>query len=130
MKHLVAVAIVLGACGTAVDDRPQTLEYVVEAITRPYCSTAQCHSAFVAAGPNIPGGSSYSFDSVADAQVSMQGIVTPGDSAGSLLYIVLVRSAQPDGKFPRMPYDQPLPDVDKDFIKAWIDNGADGFVPQ
>jgi len=130
MKHLVAVAMLLGACGTTVDDRPQTLEYVVEAITRPYCSTAQCHSTFTAAGPTFPDGTkvSYSFDTVANAQVSMQGTVAPGDADSSLVYQVLIRSAMPDGTFPRMPYDQPLPDVDKDFIKAWINNGADGFV--
>jgi len=134
MKHLVALAIVivLGACGTTTDDRPRTLEYVVEAITRPYCANAQCHSAFTAAGPTFPDGTkvSYSFDSVENAQISMQGTVAPGDADSSLIYQVLIRSALDDGTFPRMPYDQPLPDPDKDLIKDWINTGADGFVQQ
>jgi hypothetical protein len=133
MKHLIAVAIVsvlVAACGTTDDDRPRTIEYVVEAITRPHCANAQCHSAFVAAGPTFPDGTkvSYSFDSVENAQISFNGIVAPGDSGASLLYQVLIRSADADGNFPRMPYDEPLPDPDKELIKRWIDEGADGFT--
>lgn len=133
MKHLVvAAAMMLGACGTTEDDRPRTIEYVTTAILRPSCANAQCHSSFVAAGPTFPDGTkvSYIFDTVENAQQSMQGIVVPNDADSSILYQVLIRSAFPDGSFPRMPYDAPLADANKELIKDWINTGADGFVQQ
>jgi hypothetical protein len=52
--------------------------------------------------------------------------VTPGDADASLLYVVLVRS-EVDGKFPRMPYDEPLPGPDINLVKTWINDGAPGL---
>src|SRR4051812_44800460 len=42
----VIAALLLGACGDTVDDRPPTLPYITEAILAPSCGKAQCHSSF------------------------------------------------------------------------------------
>jgi hypothetical protein len=106
--------------------RPATLEYVVSTILRPNCAPAQCHSAFSYVRQ-------YRFDTVDHAQESLVNdyngqAVVPGDSAGSLLFLVLTRETQPDGTAPRMPYDQPLQVPDIALVKRWIDEGADGLV--
>ncbi|MEJ7597675.1 MAG: c-type cytochrome domain-containing protein [Kofleriaceae bacterium] len=119
MKRLVvACGVVLGGCGTTDDDRPQTLENVTLAILSPSCGNAQCHSSFRQAD-------GYAFDTVAAAKKSIEqgGLVVEGDGETSQLYIVLRRTVD------RMPYDQPLPEPDIQFIKTWIDNGADGVEP-
>jgi hypothetical protein len=106
--------------------RPATLEYVTNAILRPNCAAAQCHSSFSYVRQ-------YRFDTVEHAQESLVSevngqAVIPGDSAASLLFLVLTRDTGPNGEVPRMPYDQPLPVPDIALIKRWIDEGADGLV--
>lgn len=108
------------------DDRPATLEYVTTTILRPSCANAQCHGAF----RNRKG---YRFDTIEHAQQSMvkldgSTLVTPGDPDTSQLYLVLVRSTTADGKFPRMPLDEPLAGADIALVKRWITEGADGLV--
>src|SRR5882762_10165490 len=46
MNRLVLVALLAGACGSATDDRPPTLDYITETILAPSCANAECHSAF------------------------------------------------------------------------------------
>ena len=47
MNRLVLTgALLAGACGSATDDRPATLDYITETILAPTCASAQCHSAF------------------------------------------------------------------------------------
>lgn len=114
----------VGAAATCTnDDRPATLEYVTETILRPSCANAQCHSAFT-------NRKQYRFDTLAHAQQSMVdgGLVTAGQPDSSLLYLVLTRETTPEGKFPRMPYDQPLPSPDIALVQRWIAEGADGLV--
>ena len=88
------------------------------AILAPSCGNAQCHSTFRQAD-------GLAFDTVAAAKDSIEdgGLVVPGDGETSQLHIVLRRTVD------RMPYDQPLPEPDIQFIKTWIDNGADGIDP-
>jgi len=118
-------AIALAACGTADDQRPRTVEYITEAILAPNCGNAQCHSSF----RNAEG---YAFDTVAAAKetlvrealvgaISLNSRNEPvGDAASSRLMNVLTRTVD------RMPYDQPLLEVDLDLIERWIDFGAPG----
>ncbi len=137
---LVVVTATVAGCGTvdcddqtftcANEDRPRTLEYITETILRPNCANAQCHSALTQA--NTPGRSTtIHFDSIAGAQQSIADnfLVTPGDPEASLLFIVLTRDTQPDGTFPRMPYDEPLPTNQIALIHEWINEGADGVLP-
>jgi hypothetical protein len=105
------------------DDRPKTLEYVTETILRPSCGVAQCHSSYAYAYE-------LRLDTVEHAQESIArfSMVAPGDPDSSQLYLVLIRETADDGRFPRMPYDAPLPGPDIALIRDWIDSGADGYV--
>src|SRR5882762_7212650 len=106
----VAVAVALAACGQATDDRPTSLEYITDAILVPNCANAQCHSAFKHAG--IPNSEGYAFDTVDNSRAACTtgGLVAVGDPEGSYLITVLTRPGA--NKAARMPYDEPLPDVD------------------
>ncbi len=136
-----AAAGVVAGCGTIecddstytctggdgdLDDRPLTLEYVQVTVLRPNCANTQCHSAFSFT-------SQYRFDTIEHTQQSLVSetngvLVVPMEAENSFLFQVLTRDTQPDGTFPRMPYDQPLPTAEIALVKQWIDAGADGLV--
>jgi hypothetical protein len=116
-RSVLAVALV-AACGVdpSEDDRPRTLEYVTSAVLKPYCGNAQCHSSFRQA-------SDRAYDTVLAACESIvtQSDVIVGDPDGSFIHQVLVRTID------RMPYDQPMPDVDRALLRDWILIGAPGL---
>lgn len=118
---LVVAALALAACGTSEDDRPATLQYITVAILQPSCGNAQCHSSFRRA-------EDYAFDTVEEAKDSINTyqLVVPMEPESSLLYQVLV-STGGEGNTPRMPYDQPLSDIDVALIHDWIIAGAQGL---
>lgn len=106
----------LAGCGTEVDDRPPTLEYVTESILAPSCGNAQCHSTFRRAD-------GYVFDTVDATRATIAdnfGLISVDDPDASLMMVVLTRAVD------RMPYDQPLPDPDIAFIRRWMAEGAEG----
>ena len=118
--------IALAACGTEIDQRPRSVQYITEAILAPNCGNAQCHSSFRNAY-------NYTFDTVEKARehlLAPEGLVgaitlnnrdePQGDGVSSFLYAVLTRNVN------RMPYDQSLPDADIDLLVRWIDFGAPG----
>ncbi len=117
---LLAVAMLATACGTQPDTRPETADYIIEAILVPYCGRAGCHSSDARAH-------NLAFDTIPDALAAMQTtqrgmpMVVPGNSGGSRLYRVLIDSNR------IMPPDMPLTDADIDLIKRWIDDGAAGY---
>jgi len=121
MKRLVVAALALAGCGTTEDARPKTLEYITVTILQPSCGNAQCHSSFRRA-------EDYAFDTVEEARdsISTYNLVIPGDAEGSLLYQTLI-SPGGDGNTSRMPYDQPIADVDIELIHSWINAGAVGL---
>lgn len=119
-------ALVAGACGSATDDRPQTLDYITETILAPSCASAECHSAFKRQVGD-------QFDTPAAARLSIvaNGLVEfPDDTkdeasvASSLLIRTLTVGApsilSPNSGNVRMPYDAPMPDADIELIKAWM----------
>jgi hypothetical protein len=117
MYRLVLVAAAAtAACNQTDNNRPATLEYITEAILQPYCSQSVCHSSYTMER-------GYAFDTVVASRRSIldHSLVAPGDSGGSLLYNVLVRTKK------RMPYDAPMQQKDIELIKEWIDSGADGL---
>ena len=118
---LVVAVLALAACGTSEDDRPATLQYITVAILQPSCGNAQCHSSFRRA-------EDYAFDTVEEAQdsISTYNLVVRGDPESSLLYQVLVTPGG-EGNTPRMPYDQPMSDIDVALIHEWISNDAPGL---
>ncbi len=111
----------LAACGSVDDDRPATLEYITVAILQPSCGNAQCHSSFRRA-------EDYAFDTVEEARdsITTYGLVMRTEPESSLLYQVLISPGGEDN-IPRMPYDQPLADLDVALIHEWILLGAPGL---
>jgi hypothetical protein len=115
---LLALLIVLG-CGTEPDTRPQTADYIIEAILVPNCGRAACHSSATRAHH-------LAFDTIPNALDSMRNpdlLVVPGNANRSELAAVLTESGSP------MPPDMPLATADIDLITNWINNGATGFTP-
>ena len=137
VKYLWFAAIVLAGCNLqndgAVDKADETFGYIVDAVLKPNCGTAECHSASKAEKGDV-------FDSQAGAKASfdMYGLVAkcmdtapcPGDaSANSYLYRVLSTGVESvDGKGDRMPLDQAMSNSNIVLIRDWIDDGADGYA--
>lgn len=129
MKRLVLLALLAGACGSATDDRPPTLDYLTEAILAPTCASAECHSAFKQAVGD-------EFDTPAQTRRSLVSnglVVYPDDTldpAGSrfvrTLRVGLPSILSPGSGNVRMPYDAPMPEADIRLIEAWIAGGARG----
>jgi hypothetical protein len=132
MKRLVLIGALLGgACGSATDDRPPTLDYITETILAPSCASAECHSAFKQEVGDR-------FDTPEAARLTMVAnfLVLPADAdapeASSLvraLTVGLPSILHPDPislNLIRMPYDAPLPDRDIELIKTWISMGSPG----
>ncbi len=119
-RSFFAVLALAGACGTTPDTRPETADYIIDAILVPYCGRGGCHSSATEAR-NI------AFDTIPNSLAAMttsqrgQRLVVKGNADISRLYTVLVDSSRP------MPPDQPLSDADIDLIKRWIDDGAAGL---
>ena len=117
-KGLVAAALLLAACGVdpSEDDRPRNLQYITVTVLKPYCAAAQCHSSFRQV-------KNRAFDTVAAACATLvtQKDVLPGDPEGSFLISVMTRTVK------KMPYDQPMPTVDRALIADWILTGAVGL---
>lgn len=115
---LIAACAACPACGDEVDSRPAEWPYIVQAIIRPNCATAGCHSTFTHAGGLV-------FEDAHGAHVLLVGYagdgayVTAGDPVKSkLMYLLRGKDTW------RMPPDQPLADADIDLIENWIRQGA------
>lgn len=129
MQRLVlAGALVAGACGSAADDRPPTLDFITETILAPSCAVAQCHSAF----RREIGDQFDTPEATRRSIVANQLVVAEDqtDPAGAYLVRSLTVGVQslldPDRGLVRMPYDAPLPDADIDLIERWIGDGFPG----
>jgi hypothetical protein len=106
--------LLLAACGTAQDTRPETASYIVEAILLPYCARAGCHSASAQA-------KGIGFDTIPEAIHAMQPLVVAGEPTRSRLVTILTDSSRP------MPPDAPLPQADIDLVTRWVSDGAEGM---
>ncbi len=118
-RTVLFAALLLAACGVEVNDpnddsRPRTLQYISTAVLKPYCAAAQCHSSFRQE-------KNRSYSTVKEACQSLVGDVIVGDPEGSLLITVMTRTVK------RMPYDQPMPKVERLLIEDWISTGAAGL---
>jgi hypothetical protein len=101
-------------CGTSIDDRPVKWSFISATIIEPNCATVSCHSAVAQrAGVDL-----HTRDIGYNSLIKGH-FVFPGDSAHSeLTYLMNAQGSI------RMPPDVPLPEVDIDLIRRWIDAGA------
>ena len=122
MRYCAALALLVAACGTEPDTRPETLDYVVVAILTPNCGRGGCHSSNTQAHSLV-------FDTIPAATAALhtrqknQLMVVPGSPEMSFLVTVLRDSKD------IMPPDVPLTDADVALITSWIESGAAGFQP-
>jgi len=129
MNRLAPIAALLaGACGSATDDRPATLDYITETILAPTCAAAECHSAFKQQVGDV-------FDTVENTRRSMvvNGLVFAEDAddpASSFLIRTLTVGTpsilSPGSGNVRMPFVSPMPDGDIKLIETWIRAGVPG----
>ena len=116
------------------DDRPATFEFITEAILKPSCGTAECHSALKAVKQDV-------FDSVAGARTTfkvthtdlvvtceqlMPAQPSPCNDSVAASYLYTVITSQ-DIEGDRMPLDQALSNKDIELIGTWISEGARGL---
>ena len=118
-RTVLSAALLLAACGVEVNDpnddpRPRTLQYISTAVLKPYCAAGQCHSSFRQE-------ENRSYSTVKESCQSLVGDVIVGDPDSSFLIQVMTRTID------RMPYDQPMPKVERELIKDWIATGAAGL---
>jgi hypothetical protein len=150
MKLALLVTYTLAACAHPTDPRDgnedESLAYITETIFVPYCATAECHSTFKQAG--VPGGQPVVLDTVDHAQntLQLQGMIACTGSGGQPFdpcdtnadptgyaashdteLMQIIKTTGYNGL--RMPYDQPLPNKDVQFIAQWIVDGAEGYEP-
>lgn len=117
MRKVLTLLVFLGAagCGVEEDPRPASLQYIQQAILKPGCATAACHSSQNQRAFRV-------FDDPETIYEQVIGTgVQPFDSADSLLITAYLTG---DGPF-RMPLDAPLADADIALIARWIDDGAE-----
>ncbi len=120
-RILVCVAL-LAACGTDTDLRPETADYIIEAILAPSCGRAACHSSETAAH-------NLAFDTIAAGMAALssgsgkrgQKLVVAGSPSQSEIVTILSDSNGP------MPPDSPLPEADIELITRWVADGAAGL---
>ncbi|MEO8548600.1 MAG: hypothetical protein ABI678_01450 [Kofleriaceae bacterium] len=132
--------LVLGGCDLSTDhqdDRPATLQFITQAVLKPSCGTATCHSAMKAQSNDV-------FDSVEGTRASIalhpelvitcDRVIPPStdncahddDLQQSYLLTVIT---QGDAEGERMPLDQPMSNKDIFLISTWIKDGAPGLEP-
>jgi hypothetical protein len=129
MNRLAPFAVLFaGACGSATDDRPATLDYITETILAPTCALAECHSAFKQQVGD-------QFDTVEATRRTLvvNGLVVPEDAAdpsrATLIQTLTVGRPSilsPGSGNIRMPYVSPMPDADVHLIETWIRAGIPG----
>ena len=121
-RLVIAAAIVVMGCG-AEDDRSRNLDYITEAILKPNCGGAACHSTFRQA-------KGFVFDTIDGARATFQRddiLTLPSnpDQPDSVAGLVINLTTELPGR-PRMPYYEPLPDADVTLIQDWLHDGAAG----
>ena len=112
----------LAACATDTDTRPETADYIIEAILAPACGRAACHSSETKVH-------NLAFDTIVAGKAALIGgsgkrgqkLVVAGSPTKSEIVTILSDTGKP------MPPDSPLPDADIELITRWITDGAQGL---
>jgi Planctomycete cytochrome C len=117
-RALCALLVIATSCAS--EERPETADYIIEAILVPKCGRAGCHSSETEQH-------GYAFDTIDNAIAAMTStdrgrmLVSAGSAGDSDLYQVI------SGDREIMPPDSPLPTADIDLIAQWINDGAAGL---
>ncbi|MBE7449625.1 MAG: hypothetical protein HS111_12225 [Kofleriaceae bacterium] len=121
MKHVLALGSLLAAaagCGLETDERPASFSYLHEAILRPSCATAACHSAQ----------NNRALVNLQDRDEALSYWNTAAPAERSSMYRLIGGETDPDFTIElqggRMPLDAPLPQADILLIGRWLDEGA------
>jgi hypothetical protein len=122
MHRCCALVVVLAACGTTTDDRPETAQFITTSIVEPYCGRQACHSSATDAHNLALDTFAHTDDVFLNASEEGHRMVQPGDHTASELWLVIT-----PGATKIMPPDYPLPDEDNALIARWIDAGAPGL---
>ena len=145
LKHLqalVGLGLLVGACGSADDDRPADWAYIAPAIIIPNCATSSCHSEAAAASGLDMSTPDKAYKSLMsrkaqvvacselfkedpdvpeceDPEKIARPLVTPGDPLLSrTVNMMRARGAE------RMPPDRPLAEADIELFERWVLQGA------
>jgi hypothetical protein len=108
------------SCADQTDTRPETADYIIQAILVPFCGRAGCHTSETQ--PH-----NLAFDTIDDELAAMKSsdrdmvLVVPGDPSRSELVTILSESGR------IMPPDSPLPQADIDLISRSVADGASGL---
>jgi hypothetical protein len=117
-RALCALLVIATSCAS--EDRPETADYIIEAILVPKCGRAGCHSSETA-----PHG--FAFDTIDNSIAAMTSsdrgrvLVKAGSAGDSDLYQVIAGGSKV------MPPDSPLATADIELIAQWINDGAAGL---
>jgi hypothetical protein len=115
-----ALLALVASCADQTDTRPETADYIIEAILVPFCGRAGCHTAETQ--PH-----NLAFDTIDNALAAMKSsdrgmaLVVPGDASRSELVTILSNSSR------IMPPDSPLPEANIELITNWVNAGAPGL---
>ena len=135
VKMWLCALLITGACNLendTQDDRPATFEFITQAILKPSCGTAECHSAMKAEKQDV-------FDSVDGARTTFTVTHTDlvftcatlqppepspcnNDDVNNSYLVQVISTADNEGD--RMPLDQALSNKDIELIRTWIQDGA------
>lgn len=142
LRALVGLGVLVGACGSAEDERPADWDYIAPAIIIPNCATSSCHSeAAAVAGLDMStpdkayqsllgtkAGVKYCGDFLEPPQDDCmvqdtrfpRALVVPGNPSQSrTVNMMRARGAE------RMPPDRPLAEGDIELVERWILEGAE-----
>ncbi len=125
--------MLVGACGSADDDRPADWAYIAPAIIIPNCATSSCHSEAAAASGLDMSTPDKAYKSLMSRKVEVvlcsdecesrthpRPLIVPGNPDQSrTVNMMRARGAE------RMPPDRPLAEADIALVERWIAEGAE-----
>ena len=123
--------MLVGACGSADDNRPADWAYIAPALIIPNCATSSCHSEAAAASGLDMSTPDRAYRSLTklkvctsecgknDEALSARPLITPGNPGQSrTVNMMRARGAE------RMPPDRPMAEADIALFEEWIAKGA------
>lgn len=126
------LGMLVGACGSADDNRPADWAYIAPAIIIPNCATSSCHSEAAAVSGLDMSTPAKAYKSLTGLKIctsecgkkeemikDFRPLITPGNPAQSrTVNMMRARGAA------RMPPDRPMAEADIALIEKWIAAGA------
>ena len=126
--HATALVVVagIGACGTDVDDRPRTTQFITESVLGPSCGKAECHSTFAAAEGYVLD-TPHGVDTTLRYQLANEGRQSALISdLPDMQPLSAILNSKSNASYTPMPYDAPMPEADAQLVIEWLSLGAPG----